>query len=194
VSQKISAQPGFEPKIVFLCPRCGKEVVVQPDRKRIIWSSGHGNCFSFTVERVLPEIAPNTPSVGPLVFIVLHSKISVREMVEDLTNLLATEKDPERLSKLDEEIRRLTSSLTLADQLFSDALEVIKSEIFGLKIAVGRGIYAYLWKWSGKYFGRAVGKLPSWISTEAVLATQSFDEAKFFAHYWLHFWEYHPSV
>ncbi|MCX8182127.1 MAG: hypothetical protein N3D12_03300 [Candidatus Methanomethyliaceae archaeon] len=180
-------QVGFEPKIVFICPLCSKEVEVIYERGRGGWTSEHANCLNFTVLRTLPINQPAT--YGPLVFIALESDFSVMEAVEKLREILNEEVDTFKRQKLEAGIKRLESRRGFAEKNLQRILEAIRSGAFGLKILSGKDTWAGVWRAGEKFFGIALSGNRILKREEAILATSSQEELQRFVEYWLHYWE-----
>lgn len=180
-------QVGFEPKIVFICPLCSKEVEVVYERGKGGWTSEHANCLNFTVLRNLPISSP-APQ-GPLVFITLDSDFSVMEAVEKLREVLGEEAETLKRQKLEAGIKRLESRRGFADKNLQRILEAIRSGAFGLKITSGKDTWAVVWRSGEKFFGTALSGNRVLRREEAILATGNMEELQKFVEYWLHYWE-----
>jgi len=180
-------QVGFEPKIVFICPLCNKEVEVLYERGKQGWTSEHTNCLNFTVIRTLPMSWPTI--CGPFVFIALESDFSIMEAVEKLREVLNEEVEPFKKLKLETGIKRLESRRGFAEKNLPRVLETVRSGAFGLKILSGREIWATAWRSGEKFFGVALSGNRPLKKEEAILATRNQEELQTFVEYWLHYWE-----
>ncbi len=180
-------QVGFEPKIVFICPLCNKEVELIYEKGRGGWISEHASCLNFTVLRSLPISQPTIS--GPLVFMTLESDFSVMEAVEKLREVLREEVDAFKRQKLEAGVKRLESRLGFAEKNLQSILEAIRSGTFGLKILSGKDTWAGVWRVGEKYFGIALSGNRLLRREEAILATSSQEELQKFVEYWLHYWE-----
>lgn len=178
---------GFEPKLVFLCPICNKEVEIIYDRGKYEWCSDHAGCVNFSVIRTFPRFGDLNPD-GPLVFVNLESDFSIKEAVEGLRTLIKEEEDQGKKSKLEVGVRRLESKLGSSERLVKRSVGVLKSGAFGLKAVSGRGISALVWKSGEKYLGVAMGEGADQ-SVRAYLASDSAEEGERFLSLWIHYWE-----
>ncbi|MGQ9759170.1 MAG: hypothetical protein ACUVQ5_01150 [Candidatus Methanomethylicaceae archaeon] len=180
-------QIGFEPKIVFICPLCNKEVEVIYERSRGSWTADHAGCLNFTVIRTLP--INQSMSSRPLVFITLESDFSVMEAVEKLREVLSEDGDVAKRLKLEAGIKRLESRLGFTEKNLQRLIETIRSGAYGLKILAGRETWAGVWRAEEKYFGIALSGNRLLRREEAILATSNQEELIKFVKYWLHYWE-----
>lgn len=178
---------GFEPKLVFLCPLCSKEVEIIHDRGKGEWSSDHGGCVNFSVLRTLPRFGDLTPD-GPQVFVNIESDFSIKEAAEGLRTLMAEEADQRKKAKLEAGVKRLESKLGSSERLLKHALGVLKSGAFGLKAVSGRGVSALVWREGDRYLGVAKGEGVERYPL-AYLASWDADEAVRFLSVWIHYWE-----
>jgi hypothetical protein len=181
-------QVGFEPKLAFICPLCNKEVEILYERGKGSWISDHAGCLNFSVIRNVP-MAMEVGREGPLVFIALESDFSVKEAIEGLRALSKEEGEQSKRQKLETGIKRLESRLGFAEKNLSRTMEALKSGAFGLKVISGREICAVAWKSGERYFGVAETEDRPLKEAEAVLATNSPEEAQRFVLHWLHYWE-----
>lgn len=177
-------QVGFEPKIVFICPICNREVelIYRKDG----WVADHANCLNFTVVKRLPveDFCEQTP----LVFVILESDYSIIEAIGKLREILEEEKDSVKKQRLEMGIKRMESMMGFSNKL-QNPVELIKSSVFGLKIIVGRGLSAYVWKGKEKFFGIVLSEGDSIKSEDGIMITSDEEEAKKFIFHWLHYWE-----
>jgi hypothetical protein len=125
---------------------------------------------------------------GPLVFLALESDFSIKEAIEGL-RALSKEEDQSKRQKLESGIRRLESRLGFAQKNLPHTMDALKSGAFGLKVISGREIFAVAWKSGERYFGIAETEDRPLKEADAVLATNSLEEALRFVSYWLHYWE-----
>lgn len=178
-------QIGFEPKIVFLCPLCNKEVEMVHDKSEG-WVSDHGGCVSFSVVR-------NPPAFGerkiraPLVFIDLESDFSVKEAIEGLRALISDERDPSKRHKIEAGIRRLESKIGFADRKLESLMDAIKGGSYGLRIVSGRSVGALVWKADERFAGIAFGGGAEECE-EGLLFSTSIEEVKSFILRWINYW------
>ncbi|MDI9644371.1 MAG: hypothetical protein QFX35_04025 [Candidatus Verstraetearchaeota archaeon] len=179
-------QIGFEPKVVFLCPLCSKEVEMVYDRSEG-WTAEHGGCLNFSLIRKVPSIQ-GREFRAPLVFMELESDFSVKEAVEELRRLISDERDLGKKSKLESGIRKLESKIGFADKKLPELLEVVKGGSFGIKVVSGRAVYALVWKATEKFAGLAYGGGAD-DNLEGLIFTSSMDEVREFVLRWLHNWE-----
>jgi hypothetical protein len=180
-------QAGFEPKLVFLCPLCSKEVEIIFDRNRCDWSSEHGGCVNFSVIRALPRFGDAEPC-GPVVFLNFESDFSIREAAEGLRAVMKEEGDQGKKSKLEAGIKRLESKLGTSENLVERSVGILRSGAFGIKVISGRGISALVWKDGERYIGLASGP-GAGRSPMAYLATDSAEEGVRFMSFWSRYWE-----
>lgn len=180
-------QVGFEPKLVFICPLCSKEVEIVYERGNESWISNHAGCLNFSIIRSVP-MATEVGREGPLVFLALESDFSIKEAIEGL-RALSKEEDQSKRQKLESGIRRLESRLGFAQKNLPHTMDALKSGAFGLKVISGREIFAVAWKSGERYFGIAETEDRPLKEADAVLATNSLEEALRFVSYWLHYWE-----
>jgi len=186
------AQIGFEPKLAFLCPLCNREVEIVYERAKDDWVSEHSGCVNFSVIRSLPQLA-GIQMPGPLVFIVLESDFSVKEAAEGLRALSREEKDTTKKQKLEAGAKRIESKLGTSEKNLSRLVDTLKSGAFGLKIVSGREVSSLVWRSGQRFFGVADGGHPSQIggggvAYDALVATDSAEEAKQFILHWLNYW------
>jgi hypothetical protein len=181
-------QVGFEPKLVFICPLCNKEVEIIYERGKGSWISDHAGCLNFSVIRSVP-MAKEVGREGPLVFIALESDFSIKEAIEGLRALSREEGDQSKRQKLETGVKRLESRLGFAEKNLPHTMDALKSGAFGLKVISGREIFAIAWKSGERYLGMAEARERSLKEADAVLATNSLEEAQRFVSYWLLYWE-----
>ncbi|MCS7098604.1 MAG: hypothetical protein NZ922_06470 [Candidatus Methanomethyliaceae archaeon] len=177
-------QAGFEPKIVFICPLCSKEVEIIYGKEG--WIAEHANCLNFAVIRKLP--IENLYEELPLVFVILESDYSIIEAIEKLREILNEERNSTKRQRLEVGIKRMESRLGSANRL-SISTELLKGGVFGLKVVVGRGINAYVWKAKEKFFGIVTSKNHFIGREDGIVVTSNEEEINKFITYWLHYWE-----
>lgn len=177
-------QAGFEPKIVFICPLCSKEVEIIYGKEG--WIADHTNCLNFTIVRELP--IKNLYEELPLVFVILESDYSIIEAIGKLRGLLNEEKDSIKRQKLEAGIKRMESRLSSASKINVSA-EFLKGGVFGLKIVVGKGLSAYIWKAKEKFFGIVTSESHFIGREDGIIVTSNDEEINKFINYWLHYWE-----
>jgi hypothetical protein len=178
---------GFEPKLVFLCPLCSKEVEIIYGKGKREWSSDHVGCVNFSVIRTLPQFGRFDPD-GPVVFVNLESDFSIKEAAEGLRILMKEEGDQGKNAKLEAGVRRLESKLGSSEKLVKRSVSILKSGAFGIKAVSGRGVSALVWKDGERYLGFAMGELAE-RSAMACLASDSAEEGERFFSHWIHYWE-----
>lgn len=181
-------QAGFEPKMIFICPLCSKEVEVVYDRGNGSWISDHAGCLNFSIIHNVPMSA-EIGEEGPLVFLALESNFSIKEAIEGLRTLSKEEVDKVKRQKLEAGIKRLESRLGFSEKNLPHVMGALKAGAFGIKVISGREIFAVVWKTNERYFGIAETKDHPLKGANAVLATSSIDEALRFVSNWLHYWE-----
>ncbi|MBC7127145.1 MAG: hypothetical protein ABC585_01805 [Candidatus Methanosuratincola petrocarbonis] len=178
-------QIGFEPKIVFLCPLCHKDVEMIYSRTEG-WIADHGGCLNFSVMRKPPTIGENEFRT-PLVFIDLESDFAIREAVEGLRSLVSEEEDLSKRSKIEAGIKRLESKIGFAEKRIPELLDVIKGGTFGLRIVSGRSAGALVWRGVEKFVGISYGNVQN--EEEGLMLTSQEEETKGFILKWIHYWD-----
>ncbi|MEM2125975.1 MAG: hypothetical protein QXQ53_06225 [Candidatus Methanosuratincola sp.] len=178
-------QTGFEPKIVFLCPLCHKDVEIVYRRSEG-WTADHGGCLNFSVIRKPPTIGDKEFRT-PLVFIDLEADFAVREAIDGLRSLAAEETDLSKRSKIDAGIKRLESKIGFAEKKVSELLEAIKGGSFGLRIVSGRSVGALVWRAEEKFVGISYGNVQN--VEEGLMFTSQEDEARGFVLKWIRYWD-----
>ncbi|MCX8170059.1 MAG: hypothetical protein N3D72_03100 [Candidatus Methanomethyliaceae archaeon] len=177
-------QAGFEPKIVFICPLCSREVEIVYGKEG--WIADHANCLNFAVIREVP--IENLSEELPLVFIILESDYSIIEAIGKLRELLNEERDSIKRQKLETGIKRMESRLGSANKL-SVSTELLRRRVFGLKIVVGKGLNAYIWKAKEKFFGIVTLENHFIGREDGIVVTSNEEEINKFITYWLYYWE-----
>jgi hypothetical protein len=178
---------GFEPKLVFLCPICSKEVEIIYDRGKSEWSSDHAGCVNFSIVRNLPRLGDVDPD-GPLVFVNLESDFSIKEAAEGLRSLMKEEGDQGKKLKLEAGVKRLESKLGSSDKLLKQSIGILKSGAFGLKALSGRGVSSLVWKVGERYVGVSVGEGIEGTPMK-YLVSDSAEEGGRFLSAWVYYWE-----
>ncbi len=178
-------QIGFEPKIVFLCPMCHKDVEMVYSRSEG-WSADHGGCLNFSVIRKTPTIGDKEFRT-PLVFINLESDFAIREAIDGLGALVSEEGDSSKRTKIEAGIRRLESKIGFAEKKVQELLEAIKGGTYGLRIVSGRSVGALVWRGEEKFFGISYGNAQN--EEWGMMITSQEDEARDFILKWIHYWD-----
>lgn len=178
-------QTGFEPKIVFLCPLCHKDVEMVYSRSEG-WAADHGGCLNFSVIRKPPTIGEREFKT-PLVFIDLESDFAIREAIDGLRSLAAEEADSSKRSKIEAGIRRLESKIGFAEKRIPQLLEAIRSGTYGIRIVSGRSVGALVWRGEEKFIGISYGQAQN--EEGGLILTSQEEETKSFILKWLHYWD-----
>ncbi len=178
-------QIGFEPKIVFLCPLCHKDVEIVYSRSEG-WTSDHGGCLNFSVIRKTPTFG-DKEFRAPLVFIDLESDFAVKEAIDELRLLASEEVDSSKRSKIEAGIRRLESKIGFAEKKTQELLGVIRGGTYGLRIVSGRSSGALVWRGEEKFIGMSYGIAQN--EEAGVMFTSQEEEAKSFILKWIHYWD-----
>ncbi|MEJ5293414.1 MAG: hypothetical protein WHS82_07455 [Candidatus Methanosuratincola sp.] len=178
-------QTGFEPKIVFLCPLCHRDVEMVHSRSEG-WTTDHGGCLNFSVIRKPPTV-DGKEFRTPLVFIDVESDFAIKEGIEGLRTLAAEEVELSKRSKIEAGIRRLESKIGFAEKKIPELLEAIRGGTFGLRIVSGRSIGALVWRGEEKYIGISYGDVRN--GEGGLMFTSHEEEAKGFVLDWIHYWD-----
>ncbi|MBC7120368.1 MAG: hypothetical protein H5T33_02125 [Candidatus Methanosuratus sp.] len=178
-------QIGFEPKIVFLCPLCQREVEMVYSRSEG-WTADHGGCLNFSVIRKAPTISGKEFRT-PLVFIDLESDFAVKEAIEGLRPLTSEQGDPSKRGKIEVGIRRLESKIGFAEKKAGELFETIKGGTYGLRIISGRSTGVLVWRGTEKFIGISYGDTQD--EEDSLLFTSDGAEAKGFILKWIHYWD-----
>jgi len=195
----LTGEDTFEQIITTVCPYCLKEVTIKGMKLGPIgalqWYEvprHNKECpLDFVVQRHRPERFPEVISVGyPLIFIVLQSKASIFEGIKSFKSMFLKAQSEEEKKAYSNAIDSLQKILTLdLDEVLKKALEAVDKGFFGLRLQLGYGTFAYIWKWGKRYFGFAYYTDDDYILGERFLASDNFSETSSFAFNLFHYYD-----
>jgi hypothetical protein len=183
--------------VSFECPSCRKVVTVKSNLNAgyLRWleepKHDEGCLLEFVIERHLPRIRNDLAISAPIIFATINSATGLRELAKIERDLMLKEKDDGKKLLYSKRITRLQSlQSSNRDKLLETVLESVKTGAFGLRIYVGHRMFAYLWKWANRFFGIVHDENQrGYISSDWILASGNFEEAKSFAFNLFHYWD-----